>query len=121
MSTDSMSTKFRVPPPACGSLTAPGDGEGARQRAWRRRRRKGLLTLARRNPHRVLKDRRCHKPEFCREFLDLCDGKALEQPRKALKFAPVATELAEKVGDRHLIHRARGIFVHAYIARRRWK
>lgn len=65
----------------------------------------------------MLRDPRCLKPTFCREFLDLCDGKALEAPDESAEYAGYAVELAERIGDVHLMHDATGVVVHSLIAR----
>ena len=75
-----------------------------------------LLTRARKDPAAVLKDRRWTKPELCRDFFDLCNDMALQQPGRALRYARAAVELAAKISDRHLIHSAQGVLVHAHIA-----
>jgi hypothetical protein len=77
-----------------------------------------LIGRVRRDPKQVLRDRRCLKPAFCEAFLELCDGVALQQPKEAVRYARVAVELAGKIGDPHLSHRAHGVLVHAYIARK---
>jgi hypothetical protein len=77
-----------------------------------------LIHRARKDPRWVLRDRRCAKPDFCRELFDVCDDLALQEPRKALAHAAAAVELARKIGDPHLIHRAYGVHVHARLARR---
>ncbi len=88
--------------------------EQARPQWWTR-----LLTRAGKDPSSVLKDRRWTKPELCRDFFDLCNDMALQQPKKAPRYAQAALELAEKIDDRHLIHSALGVLVHACIARSR--
>lgn len=40
--------------------------------------RRRLLRRVAQNPELALDDRRCHKPDFCLDYLDHCDGKALE-------------------------------------------
>ncbi len=77
-----------------------------------------LLNRARNDPDWVLGERRCLKPQFCEGFFEVCDDVALREPPKALQYATVAADLARKIGDRHLIHRAHGVLAHAYIARR---
>ena len=79
-----------------------------------------LLTKADKDPESVLDDPRCLKPHFVARFFDLCDGKALEAPSVAPDYAQAALGLAEKLGDRHQIHRAQGIAVHVCIANRLW-
>jgi hypothetical protein len=77
-----------------------------------------LIHRARKDPRWVLRDRRCAKPEFCEEFFEVCDDVALQQPREAVKYSAAAVELARKIGDPHLVHRAHGVLVHAHLARR---
>ncbi len=79
---------------------------------WYRR----LLTQAENDPPSVLRDPRCHRPEFCRDFFDLCDGMALEHPSKAAEYVDYAFKLAEKIDDEHLTYGAFGVAVHALIA-----
>ncbi len=59
------------------SLTATQD---ARPQWWTR-----LLTKAKKNPGSVLKDERWRRPELCRDFIDLCNDMALQQPQRALE------------------------------------
>ncbi len=91
------------------TLTTP---ETNRPQWWTR-----LLTKARKNPASALKDERWLRPELCRDFFDLCNDVALQEPQRALAYAEAAIELASRIGDPHLIHSAQGVMVHAYIAR----
>ncbi len=79
-----------------------------------------LLNQIKQKPARVLKDRRCHKPEFCQAFFDYCVDHALQNQGSGIALAGLALELAHKIGDPHLIHRAEGVRVHAYIATTKW-
>jgi hypothetical protein len=99
--------------PAPASMESGADpGAGAVKRHAR------LLNRARKDPDWILGDRRCLKPQFCEGFFEVCDDVALQEPPKALRYAEVAADLARKIGDRHLIHRAHGVLAHACIARR---
>ena len=89
--------------------------------AWRRRRLEALLRQVEKKPSRVLTDRRCLKPRFCAAFLELADGKCLEQPSKALEWARYAVELARRIDDPHLCLKSFGVVVHALITVRRWQ
>ncbi len=89
--------------------------------AWRRRRLEALLRQVEKKPSRVLTDRRCLKPRFCEAFLELADGKCLEQPSKALEWARFAVELARRIDDPHLCLKSFGVVVHALITVRRWQ
>ena len=79
-------------------------------------RQKRLLNRVRQRPEIVLKDRRCLKPDFCQAFFDHCIDMALQSAENAVELAALAIELARRTGDHHLIHRAEGVRVHAYIA-----
>ncbi len=85
--------------------------EEVRPQWWTR-----LLTKAKKDPRSVLKDERWRKPELCRDFFDLCNDVALQQPKRARAYARAAIELASRIGDRHLSHSAQGLMVHACIA-----
>ncbi len=109
--------------------TTQGNTSGSRRRdrspeqdaAWRRRRLDALLRRVEKKPTLVLSDRRCLKPNFCRRFFELCDGKCLEQPGSALEFARLAVELARRVDDRHVYLQSFGVMVHALTTVGRWK
>lgn len=88
--------------------------------SWRLRRIDGLLRRAEQDPSVVLRDRRCRKPAFCEGFLKICDDQCLKQPKAALDYCHSAVELAGQIGDRHLMHRSRGVLVHAHIANQQW-
>ena len=86
-------------------------------------RRQRLLHRVDQDPLRALDDRRCHKPDFCLQYFDLCDARALgcdhralAEPRLVLAHAEVGVELAEKSGDVHVVHRGLGTLAHAYLA-----
>ncbi len=83
----------------------------ARPQWWTR-----LLTKARKHPESVLGDERWLRPELCRDFLDLCNDVALQEPKQSLRHARAAVELTARIGDPHLSHSAQGVLVHAYIA-----
>jgi len=98
---------FSPPSPA-------GTPDRGKQR-WKR-----LLNRADKDPSSVLDEPRCLKPRFCESYLELCDGKALAQPTAAKRYAEVAVELAEKIGEPCLENRSRGVLVHAHLANREW-
>lgn len=91
-----------------GSRRAHGEGNW-----WR-----ALLTRAAEDPSVVLEDPRCHVPELCDDFFDLCDGLSLVAPWKAPSYARTAVELARLVGDRHRVHQSLGVLLHALTASR---
>lgn len=80
-----------------------------------------LLNKAKKNPKAILRDRRCDRPDFFDAFLDVCDGKALEEPDQVLDYASAAVDLARGIDDPHLLNRARGVLVHAHISREEWR
>ncbi len=85
--------------------------ESDRPQWWTR-----LLTKAKKDPASVLRDQRWRHPELCRNFFDLCNDVALQQPKRAVAYARAAVELAAKIDDPHLSNSAQGVLVHAYIA-----
>ena len=91
----------------------PGRRAGAKRGEQRHKR---LLTRAKKDPRSVLKDRRCLKPAFFRAFLEHCQDMAIRDEERALELAPIAAELAARIGDQHLVHLAEGVRVHTYIA-----
>ena len=80
-----------------------------------------LLNKVDKDPDSALDDPRCLTPHFLERYFDLCDGKALEAPWVARDYAEVAFELAKKTGDRHLLNRAAGVYVHALIGSSQWQ
>lgn len=86
-------------------------------------RRQRLLSAVDKDPRRVLDDRRCLKPDFCLQYFDLCDARALECDRRALEkpdlvlqYAETGVLLAKKIGNCHLVHRSLDTLIHAHIA-----
>ncbi|MEM7585124.1 MAG: hypothetical protein AAF560_17165 [Acidobacteriota bacterium] len=79
-----------------------------------------LVNRAKQKPTMVLKDKRCRKPEFCLAFFDHCIDRALLDPSSGVELAELALDLAGSIGDPHLMNRAEGVRVHAYIATTEW-
>ncbi len=88
--------------------------------AWRHRRLESLLRRVDKDPSRLLTDRRCRKPRFCKLYFELCDDKCLREPGAALKYARLAVELARRIDDPHLIQQSFGVLVHALVTVRQW-
>ena len=84
------------------------------------RRLRGLLRRVVAKPALALTDRRCRKVQFCEPFFDLCDATSYEQPERAPELTASAVALGELTGDRHLVHRGRGVEINAAIALARW-
>jgi len=75
------------------------------------------------DPRAALRPRRRRTPKFCHGYFDACDAGALEcersaltQPEVVLAPARAAVELAQRSGDRHLVHRSLGVLAHAHLA-----
>ncbi len=101
------------------SASPPQTPEGSRSRRQLNRSER-LLNRIKQRPSLVLKDKRCHKPEFAQKFFDYCIDRALQSPKAGVELAKIALELAKKIGDTHLMHHAEGVRVHAYIATTEW-
>lgn len=100
---------------AAGTHADNSARDGAPSRRELRRAR--LINQAKKDPSLVLRDRRCLKEWFCRDFFDHCHDLALRRPVESMEFARLAVELAAKTDDRHLIHLAQGVLVHSHINR----